>query len=162
MEQVFDSNIVAIKARLTAYRKKEHDIDNELERLIRVEEKLLGLSSAGVTDMPKAHGVTVHDRTADLIVRKQEIEESIQQEMDEQRDEKERIESVLCQLQCPDEAAVIRMRYLDCEDWSSVVRMLFGRKQDYSDKEDSYMRRMFKLHGSALLHMAEYMEQESE
>ena len=33
---------------------------------------------------------------------------------------------------------------------------MFGGKADFADKEDSYMRRVFNIHGEALIGLAAY------
>ena len=58
-----------------------------------------------------------------------------------------------------DERAVIRVRYIDNASWDEVVDVLFGGKEDLLEREDIYLRRVYKLHGQALLSMAKYIEE---
>ena len=60
-----------------------------------------------------------------------------------------------------DEKAVIRVRYHDRESWSAVSKILFGKRRDFSEKADSYLRRVHKLHGSALVNLAKAVEAQS-
>lgn len=38
--------------------------------------------------------------------------------------------------------------------WDEVLDVLFGGKADFLDKEESYNRRMYMIHGSALSNMS--------
>ena len=62
-------------------------------------------------------------------------------------------------IQHPDERAVIRIRYIDRENWRTVAKMMFGMNDDFDYREDTYIRRVHKIHGSALLDMARIMEE---
>lgn len=55
----------------------------------------------------------------------------------------------------PDQRAVLRVRYLDLERWEGVVEVLFGQRDDYEDRQESFLRRVHKIHGSALAALAE-------
>ena len=59
------------------------------------------------------------------------------------------------QLPKPDESAVIEMRYFDRMSWPDVCEALFGGRVDYIEKYDSYMRRTLRIHGAALVGLAE-------
>ena len=61
-------------------------------------------------------------------------------------------------LRNPDEKAVIRMRYFDRASWPEVRDMLFGHKPDFDEKEETYLRRTHRVHESALVNMAKYIE----
>ena len=58
----------------------------------------------------------------------------------------------------PDERAVIRLRYFDRAGWDEIAGALFGDRQDYLDKEETYQKRTFRLHGRALLTLAKVAE----
>ncbi|MCD8398271.1 MAG: DUF1492 domain-containing protein [Lachnospiraceae bacterium] len=149
----------SIKTRLLQYREKERDIDNQIERLDALAAKLYGVGSPQITDMPKGSSPS-GDRTLSQIARKQKLEEQVKEMINEQADEQKWIESVLGRLSIADEKAVIRMRYIDGEKWDNVSELLFGSKDDYEEKRDSYLRRVTKLHGRALINMARIIEQE--
>lgn len=51
---------------------------------------------------------------------------------------------------CAEKKSVLQLRYLDCAAWSDVNNALFGDRKDFLDREDSYMRRVFYIHGEAL------------
>lgn len=49
------------------------------------------------------------------------------------------------------------MKYLDGFSWLDIQDVLFGNKQDYLDKEESYQRRAFKLHQDGVRELAALM-----
>lgn len=147
----------AVKYRLIEYREREKDIDSQTERLDRLEMKIRSVGSPTLSDMPKSPSPP-QDRVTALIADKIDLENDIRQAIAEQRREKEAIETILRKLRHSEERAVIRMRYFDGASWNDVVDMLFGGKDDFLGKEDTYLRRTHKIHGSALLNMAIIMQ----
>ncbi len=143
----------AVKHRLVEYRERERDIENQLERLDRIELRLKSIGSPALSDIPKSPSAS-QDKTADIIAQKIDLENEIKMAVAEQRQERNAIESILKKLKHSDERAVIRMRYFDGASWEDVVGMLFGGKEDFLRKEDTYLRRTHKIHGSALMNMA--------
>lgn len=142
-----------VKTRLQQYREREREIDNQIERLERLEAKLYGVGSPQLTDMPKASS-PAGDKTVALIAQKEELDGLIRELVKEQTRERGWIEDILTGLTRSDEKAVIRVRYIDGEKWTEVSDLLFGSADDYEDKRDSYLRRTTKLHGQALMNMA--------
>ncbi len=145
-----------IKCRLIEYRERERDIENQLERLDRIEMRLKSIGSPVLSDMPKSPSAS-QDRMADMIAQKIDLEKEIKKEVAEQKRERESIGLLLEKLRHADERAVIRMRYIDGASWNDIVDMLFGGKEDFLDKEDTYLRRTHKIHGSALTNMAKIL-----
>ena len=45
---------------------------------------------------------------------------------------------------------ILQCRYLDRMDWPDVIFLLFGEKDDFGDREDSYGRRAYNIHKAAL------------
>ena len=79
--------------------------------------------------------------------------------VESRKKERKFIEGVIKHLRKSDERSVIRVRYIDNESWDGVVDVLFGAREDLLEKADIYMRRVYKLHGEALLSMAKYIEE---
>lgn len=44
----------------------------------------------------------------------------------------------------------LQCRYLDRLDWPDVIFLLFGEKDDFGDREDSFIRRAYSIHKAAL------------
>lgn len=147
-----------IKERLYGYRESARDLETQQERLEKLRTKLLSVGAQTLTDMPKAKNQTV-DRLTDLLQQKDELEEEIKELVESRRKERVFLEGIIKHLRRSDERSVIRVRYIDNESWDGVVDVLFGGKEDLLDKADIYMRRVYKLHGEALLSMAQYIEE---
>lgn len=139
-----------------AYREAERDIDNQIERLERLITKMESVGAQTLTDMPKAPSATT-DRMADYVWKKEELEAEIRDAIHRQGEEKKSIEAILARLRSSDEKAVIRMRYFDRASWNEVLDMMFGGREDFLGKEDTYLRRVHKIHGSALQNMAKIL-----
>lgn len=151
-------DVEAVKARLYAYREMARDIENQNERLERIKTKLVGVGAQSITDMPKSPS-PADDRTVELIQQKMELEDEIRAVIEQRKAERVFFERVIKHLRRSDERAVIRVRYIDNASWDEVVDVLFGGKEDLLEREDIYLRRVYKLHGQALLSMAKYIEE---
>lgn len=151
-------DVEAIKNRLVEYRERERDIDNQIERIERLEMKMTSIGSPTISDMPKAASPS-HDKIGSMIAQKEELETCIREDIKKQESERIEIEGILKKLKHSDERAVIRMRYFDGASWNDVMDMLFGSRNDFLDREDTYLRRTHRIHGSALLNMAIYIEE---
>ena len=126
-----------IKDRLAAYTAMLRDIDNQLERLDRMEMTMASPPGPDLTGMPRGSG-TPSDRTGMMVERKMELEEQIDRLKAEEKKERNAIEGLILQLSDPDERAVIRLRYFDRADWESTCGVLFGDRRDYIDRVDAY------------------------
>lgn len=147
-----------IKDRLAAYTAMLRDIDNQLERLNRIEMTMASPPGPDLTGMPRGSG-TPSDRTGMMVERKMELEEQIDRLKAEEKQERNAIEGLILQLSDPDERAVIRLRYFDRADWDGICAVLFSDRQDYLERIDSYQNRTYKAHGRALLRMAEILKE---
>lgn len=145
--------IDAMKERLRDYRSMNKEIENQIERLERMEMKISSIGSPVLSDMPKSSSA-VYDRMASSVARKVDFENEIKELIAERDSERCSLESLIRQLKKPDERAVIRMRYLDIEDWEDILMMIFGGQRDFNDKYDNYKQRMFRLHSAAISNMA--------
>lgn len=145
--------VARLKERLNRYRDMEKDIDNQIERLERLESKLTTVGSPVLSGMPGSPNVQ-GDRISTLIGQKEQMETDLRDEIKSHEREWNAIEKLICHLHSADERAVIRMHYHDGELWNDVSRMIFSGKPDYEAKQKVYLRRVFRLHGKALLEMA--------
>lgn len=53
---------------------------------------------------------------------------------------------------------ILQCRYLDRMDWPDVIFLLFGEKDDFGDREDSYGRRAYNIHKAALQDIGEILD----
>lgn len=143
-----------MRRRLNDYRLLNKEIDNDIERLERLQMKAYAPSSPNLTGMPKAPSSTF-DRLADIAAKIADLQTEIDSLMKERDQERHNIEDLVKMLPNPDERAVIRLRYLDSEEWVDIIVVLFGYKDDYDDKYDNYKQRVFRLHSSAVSKLSE-------
>ena len=142
-----------VKKWLFKYKYEERDIDMQLERLDALESRITSLGSPAISDMPKSPS-PAQDRVADMICMKIDLADEIKIAIENHRNRRKHIEKAIAELEKPEEKAVLRARYLDLMDWKSVAGVLFGDRYDFVDREDSYLRRMYKIHSSALVNLS--------
>ena len=148
--------ISEVKRRLEDYRSDDREIDNQIERLERLEAKMKDVGAQVITDMPRSSNPSM-DRMADYVSQKDYLTETIEELIARHKNDRKEIERVILHLREPDERAVIRMRYLDIAPWNEVVDMMFGGAKDFVDKEDTYKRKVFAIHSNAISGMASYI-----
>ena len=147
----------AVKAWLSQYREDDKELDEQYERLEKLRVKMYGLGAQVITDMPVVHGGT-NDRLTDLIAKKEEIDTSMKRLAMKHLQDRENIEKVVSELKSAEEKAIIRLRYVDALRWEDVNQVIFGKKDDFCGKEDSYLRRVFLTHGNALTGIVDLMQ----
>lgn len=146
--------VQAVIDRLEEYREKDRDIANQVERLERLEARMYGVGSQNLSSMPKAPSPT-NDRVADLIDQKNELEALIREDIQLQSAERKFFEEAMKTNRSSDEKAVIRMRYFDGRSWQEVTEMLYGHKEDFDLKLDTYTRRAFATRKRAVVKIAQ-------
>lgn len=161
MENEKKYNVESMRERLDAYVISEQDIDREIERLEYLISKMTSISSQVITGMPRSSNAST-DRMADLLGRKEELEASIRASVSKQAEERKQLEDIIRHLRNAEERAVVRLKYLDRTAWNDVLEIMYGGRADFSDREETYRRRMFRIHGTAIFNMAKYIEEASE
>lgn len=147
-----------VKDRLRKYTDKLRNIDNQYARLDRLETKMQSPAGPDLSGMPRGSGSHT-DRTAMMVMRKMELDEEIAAAIEEEKAERKAIDAMICELEEPDEQAVLRLRYFDQADWGDVTFALYGDRPDYIERMEAYRRRTYRIHGRALLNMAEILEE---
>ncbi len=150
-------DVEAVKQRLLYLRDLKREVENQSERLERLETKLIGVGAQALTDMPKSPSPS-NDRISDLMQQKIDLEDDIRQTLETRRSEIKFFEKLIRRLKRSDERAVIRSRYIDAAGWGDVVDLLYGDEEDLLEREEVYRKRVFKLHGRALMSMAQCIE----
>lgn len=142
-----------IKQRLESYATLQRKIDNQTERLENLTATMGSPSTPNLTGLPSGGG----DGTSKIerqVARKDELEEKIRRMIKEERQLRGELEQLIEKLKNPDEQTVIEMRYIDRAKWWTVCAALYSTEPDYEEKADKYLKRTFKLHGSALQALA--------
>lgn len=142
-----------IKERLSDYTAMLRDIDNQIQRLERMEATMTSPKAQRLDGMPHC-GSPIGDRMAEIIGRKQELEDTIREKIEAERHEHALLAAMVDQMAKPDDRLVIQLRYFDRVNWQGVAEALFGEMEDFTEKYDAYMRRTLRIHGSALVELA--------
>ena len=142
-----------IKQRLESYAALQRKIDNQIERLENLIATMGSPSTPNLTGLPSGGG----DGTSKIerqVAKKDELEAKIRRMVTEERQLRKELEQLIETLKNPDEQTVIEMRYIDQAKWWTVCAALYSTESDYGEKADKYLKRTFKLHGSALQALA--------
>lgn len=143
----------AIKKKLEAYTVFQRKIDNQVERLSNLIATMGSPSTPNLSGLPSGGG----DGTSKIerqVIKKMELEEKIRHMIEDERQQRAELEDMIEEMPKPDEQVVIEMRYLDQSEWWPICEALYSTKDDYAKNADKYLKRTFKLHGSALQALA--------
>lgn len=143
----------AIRKKLERYAAFQRKIDNQIERLENLTAAMGSPSTPNLTGLPSGGG----DGTSKIerqVIKKTELEEKIRRMIQEEQELREELESLIDAMKNPDEQTVIEMRYFDRAKWWPICAALYSAEPDYDEKADKYLKRTFKLHGSALQALA--------
>lgn len=142
-----------IKALLTAYTTLQKRIDNTEARLACLEMSMGSPSTPNLTGTPSGSRDGSSKQERDYI-KKEELEEKLGDMYAEENSRREEIEELIEGIEKPDEQTVIEMHYLDGAKWRLISLALYGEEPDYDENEQRYLKRTFKIHGSALQTLA--------
>ena len=134
-----------IKELLLSYGRFQKRIDNNEERLAFLDVQI----TANITGMPSGGG-DGSSKQERLLLKKEELEEKLRNMYAEENLLREKIEGMIEQMKNPDEQTAIEMHYLDGAKWKAVSLALYGNEPDYDENEERYLKKTFKIHGSAL------------
>ena len=149
--------VVLLKKRLWKLRDTGFELENQLARLEWAEHNLIGVGSPLMSDMPKNPSPS-NDRLSNAMNKKLEIEAEIDRISGDYFSERRLLSEAVEQLALSSERTVIRMRYFDRADWSDVVKVVYSKRKDYEDNIDNYYKRIFRIHGDALVEMAQIIK----
>lgn len=116
------------KEYLTGYRKACKKIENLKEQLDSLREIEQSVKSQQLSDMPK--GSNRHQDLSDLMVKLEDLQAQIADAIMESCKIKLEIEEMLWKLEDPEEARVLRFRYIYFMGWEEISKiMCYSRKQ---------------------------------
>ena len=148
-----------IKALLTAYKQLQKRIDNIEKRIECLE---ISMGSPSGPSYSAAPGGS-HDFSSSKIERDyikwEELKEKLGNMNAEESRRREEIEGMIELMEKPNEQTAIEMHYIDGAKWRTVSVALFGEEPDYDENEERYLKRTFKIHGSALQTLARIYSQ---
>ena len=142
-----------IRELLEAYTVFQKRIDNTEERLAFIEQTLDSPSAPSLSGMPSGSrdGTSKQERE---VLKKLELEEKLAEMYAEENRKREEIESLINLMDKPDEQTAIEMRYLDRANWKAICTVIYGSEPDFDEHEQRYLKRVFRVHGSALQTLA--------
>lgn len=135
------------RERLYNYSKIKRQVENQLERLVRMKnEELIPALKMG-DESKRNPGAS--DRMANAVIRRITYENEIAASMEENLAEMDAVRAAIASLPDPMEQEVLNMRYIDCEGyrhtpWRDVAMSIYG------DDDESQIRAVHRLHRSAM------------
>lgn len=148
-----------VKKYLMVFLDTEREIDNQIERLEILNGKLYSVGSPEITDMPRNPSPS-NDRVSELLSRKDDCEKKVGKLLELQKKRRSVFEHVIDKVSGSDKRSVIDLRYMEGVRWDQICESLFGEREDFDERRDTYMRRVMRLHGWALQDMAGIIESE--
>lgn len=142
-----------IKKKLEHYTTYQRRIDNLIERLEYLEATMGSPSTPNLSGEPSGGGDGT-SKTERQVLKKLELEQQIRDMIAGEEREHKELEALISLMGKPDEQTVIEMRYLDGAKWWAISAALYGNEADYDEREQRYLKRTFKIHGSALQSLA--------
>jgi hypothetical protein len=79
------------------------------------------------------------------------IDDNLKKLLDNEQTEYEALTGMINALPSVEERQVMLARYMDGQDWRTITRAVFGSLPDFEEKEESYLRRIHRIHGRALV-----------
>lgn len=142
-----------IKKKLESYAALHRRIDNQIERLENLEAVMGSISSPSFDGISggSGDGTSKQERQ---VIQKVTLEETIRRMIADEDRERNELEALISEMEKPDEQTVLEMHYFDAANWWTVCAALHGSREDYDEHEQRYLKRTFKLHGSALQSLA--------
>lgn len=148
-----------IKKKLEHVAALKRRIDNLIERLEYLESTMGSASTPNLTGLPGGGDGT--SKTEREVARKLELEAQIRDMIGEEARTRRELEHMIGLMKKPDEQTVIEMRYFDGASWWTICTTLYGNEADYEEREQRYLKRAFKIRGSALQSLAKIEREEN-
>lgn len=137
---------------LSRYRENESALDDHLERIAALRSRLESPKSAAISGMP--HGSrSEHDPFFRGLAKIDDLEARAQDLLAVSRTLYRELNDAIDQITGKggaDRRCVLRCRYIDGFGWNEVCEILFSRKSDFEERQESYVRRTFRIHDDAL------------
>ena len=110
-------------------------------------------STPNLSGLPSGGG-DGSSKTERQVLKKLDLEQQIRDMIAAEAAERKELEAMIALMEKPDEQTVIEMRYLDGAKWWAISAALYGNEADDDEHEKRYLKRTFKIHGSALQSLA--------
>lgn len=141
-----------IKKWLSQYTDEVRHIDLLIERVSALEYQINSPRSPQLDGMPHGSG-RVCDPIGGAIARLDDLKSQIEAARESEEQLYRERDAAINQItgkRWPERQAVLRFRYLDMLPWAEICGAMFGSKADFDEKQESYLRRVYHVHGQAL------------
>ena len=143
----------AVKDWLMRYREAVRNSEALDGRVANAREKATAARTSHLDGMPHGDGYA-GDALGVALARIDELETEARASRDHARELYREIDATIKQISgpgWPDQRATLQMRYLDGCRWVEIAEMLFGGDPEvFDERQDSFLRRVHKIHGAAL------------
>ena len=151
--QVGTDNLQSVKQWLQRYGEAMRDSEALDARSTSARARATAAKVSRVDGMPHATGYA-GDTLGVAVARIDELEAEARASRDHARELYREIDAAIKQISgpgWPDQRATLQMRYLDGCRWVEIAEMLFGGDPEvFDERQDSFLRRVHKIHGAAL------------
>lgn len=142
----------AVKGWLRRYQQITEDIENLESRLEVLEIRAKSPRTSNIDGMPHNPSPD-HDRIGDAVAKIDSVKRTIAERKAQANEVYREIDAMIERLQGRYAhlwRIILQLRYLDGMDWNDISFSVFGRQADFLSKEDSYLRRTYKYHQTAV------------
>lgn len=154
------ANTSEVKKRLNQHRKKATECETVRKELEYAIEKFGDVKAVAYDGMPKGGVGDSGGPTERVVMRKIALEEKLKKcEAELEADWRKLVP--LMSVLSPTEELVITLRYDYAEEWPEICRRVYGAKADFEEERDVYSKRVFNIHGKALIALARFFQSES-
>ncbi len=143
---------------LTDFRSFRAGLDYKTARIEHLEQQIRSIGDQRLEELLRTPGYE-GDRMADKIARLVDLKKELEADIAEERRRYAEIKAIADGMKHADERAIIQLRYLDGAKWPAVSAALYGRRDDFGEKADYYLRQTFRKHGTALQSFANAAEE---
>lgn len=137
---------------LSRYAENENALDDLLERIAALRSRMESPRAATIAGMPHGGGYE-SDPFSRGLSQIEELEEEAQALLLTSRTLYCEINGAIDQITgkgAADMKCALRCRYIDRFGWAEVNQILFSRRSDFDDRQESFLRRTFRIHNEAL------------
>lgn len=141
-----------VKEWLSRYAVAAREVALLRARADAIRDRAASPSSPTLDGMPRSPGFE-GDRLGEVIGTADVIEGQVAEKEAQAAEAYREIDATIQQISgkhAAERKFILQCRYLDRMDWPDVIFLLFGEKDDFGDREDSYGRRAYNIHKAAL------------
>lgn len=154
---------MGLKAWLRRYGELQADANRLFNRADELRGRIQSARTTNLDGMPHAQGGD-SDRIGSDLSRLEELEREATEAQREATTARRELEWAIKQITGPrwaDRREVLRLRYEDLLRWEDAAERLFGDDPAFWDKQELFVRRIFKLHRSALEELSKFVPLEA-